>query len=67
MTLAERLQRLLAAKGLSISGVAETAGMERQQVHRIVTGKVANPGVLTVQRIVEAAGGTMAELFTDEP
>lgn len=65
MTLADRLQRLFAAKGLSISGVAETAGMERQQVHRIVAGKVANPGVLTVQRIVEAAGATMAELFAD--
>lgn len=65
MTISDRLQRLLVVKGFSISGVAETAGMERQQVHRIVTGKVANPGVLTVQRIVEAAGATMGELFAD--
>jgi transcriptional regulator with XRE-family HTH domain len=66
MTLAERLQRLIASKGLSVSGVAETAGMERQQVHRIVAGKVANPGILTVQRIVEAAGSTLGEFFADE-
>jgi len=66
MTLAERLQRLIASKDLSISGVAETAGMERQQVHRIVAGKVANPGILTVQRIVEAAGSTLGEFFADE-
>lgn len=61
-----RFRRLLDAKGHSISGVAELAGMERQQVHRIITGKVENPGILTVQRIVEAAGASMAEFFADE-
>jgi DNA-binding phage protein len=64
--LAVRFRRLLEAQGHSISGVAELAGMERQQVHRIVTGKVENPGVATVRRIVEAAGGTLGEFFADQ-
>lgn len=64
--LAGRFRRLLEARGHSISGVADLAGMERQQAHRIVTGKVENPGVLTVKRIVEAAGGTLGEFFADE-
>jgi transcriptional regulator with XRE-family HTH domain len=66
MTLADRLQTLLKKKGFSINAAAELAGMERMHVWRIVTGKTANPGILTVERIVEAVGGTMAELFEDE-
>lgn len=65
MTLSERLQRLLQARGVSINAAAERAGMERMQVYRIVQGKTTNPGVLTVQRIVEASGGTLGELFAD--
>jgi transcriptional regulator with XRE-family HTH domain len=66
MTLADRLQTLLKKKGFNANSAAEAAGMERQQVYRIVTGKTVNPGILTVERIVEAVGGTMAELFEDE-
>jgi transcriptional regulator with XRE-family HTH domain len=66
MTVAERLQRLLAKYDVSVNSVAEMAGMERMQVYRIVQGKTPNPGILTVIRIVEAAGGTMRELFEDE-
>jgi transcriptional regulator with XRE-family HTH domain len=67
MTLSDRLRALLRKKGFSANSAAEAAGMERQQVWRIVTGKTVNPGSLTVERIVEAVGGTMAELFEDEP
>lgn len=66
MTLADRLRRLLDARGFSITEAAKLAGMEKQQVHRIVAGKVKNPGVLTVQRLVEAIGCTLGELFADE-
>jgi transcriptional regulator with XRE-family HTH domain len=66
MTIAERLQRLLAAKGLSAAAVAENAGMERQQVWRIVKGLTPNPGVATLRRIVEAADATLGEFFADE-
>jgi transcriptional regulator with XRE-family HTH domain len=66
MTLSERLHRMLDDRGCSISEVARIAGMQRQQVWRIVSGKNPNPNIQTIARIVEAAGGTMAELFTDD-
>lgn len=66
MTLSERLHRLLDERGCSIAEAAKLAGMESQQAWRIVTGKTTNPGILTVQRLVEAIGGTIAELFADE-
>lgn len=66
MTLSDRLRRMLDDRGCSIAEAARLAGMERQQVWRIVTGKNVNPGVETVRKIVEAVGGTMAELFADE-
>jgi transcriptional regulator with XRE-family HTH domain len=66
MTLSDRLRRMLDDRGCTISEAARMARMEKQQVWRIVTGKNTNPGVETLQRIVEAVGGTMAELFADE-
>jgi transcriptional regulator with XRE-family HTH domain len=66
MDLAERLKALLDRKGFTIYSAAECAGMSKQQAWKIVTGKAKNPGVVTVQRLVEAVGGTMAELFADE-
>lgn len=66
MTLAERLQRLLDERGFTITEAAKAAGMEKQQAWRIVTGKNRNPGFETVRRLVEAIGGTMAELCADE-
>lgn len=65
-TLSSRLSALLRRHGLSMAEVAHSAGMSKQQVHEIVSGKVANPGVLTITRIVEAAGATMAEFYRDE-
>lgn len=67
MTLAERLQRMLDERGSTVTEAAKSAGMEKQQVWRIVRGVNANPGYNTVQRIVEAIGGTMAELAADDP
>jgi transcriptional regulator with XRE-family HTH domain len=66
MTLSDRLRRLLDDRGVSISEAARLAGLEKQQTWRIVTGRNANPGVRTVTRLVEAVGGTMAELFADK-
>lgn len=66
MTLPDRLRALLDRKGYSITDAADAAGMSRQQVHSIVSGKVPNPGITTVERIVEAVGATMAELYEGE-
>jgi transcriptional regulator with XRE-family HTH domain len=66
MTLSDRLQALLKQKGFTIYAAAELAGMSKQQAWKIVAGKARNPGYLTVQRIVEAVGGRMADLDPDE-
>lgn len=66
ISLSDRLKRMLADRNCSISRAAALAAMEKQQAYRIVTGRNANPGILTVARLVEAVGGTMAELFADE-
>jgi transcriptional regulator with XRE-family HTH domain len=66
VTLSDRLKRMLDDRGCTITEAAKLAGMESQQAWRIVTGKTTNPGILTVQRLVEAVGGTMADLFADE-
>jgi transcriptional regulator with XRE-family HTH domain len=65
MTVAARLRRTLADTGHTVASVAEMAGMARQQVHPIVTGKIVNPGILTVERIVGAAGSSMVEFYRD--
>lgn len=67
MTLAERLRRLLDERGVGVTEAAKLAGMHKQQVHSILSGENDNPGVKTLERIVSAVGGTLAELFADEP
>jgi transcriptional regulator with XRE-family HTH domain len=61
-----RLRALLKKKGFTIAAAAECAGMTKQQVWKIVTGKIPNPGYCTVYQIVEAVGGTMKELHEDD-
>lgn len=66
LTLSDRLRRMLADRGFTISEAAKLAGMEKQQVHRIVSGKNPNPGIETLRKITDAMGGTLGELFADE-
>lgn len=66
MTLAQRLQRLIAKYHMSQSNVADAAGMTRQQISRIINGSNAEPKIATVERIVEAIGSTMVELYQQE-
>jgi transcriptional regulator with XRE-family HTH domain len=60
---AARLRRLLDERGLTLQEIGETAGLTRQAIHAIVSGRSPSPHVGTVERIVEAAGATMAELY----
>ena len=50
----------------SLECVASCAGMKRQQLHNIESGLTRNPGVLTVTRIAEALGYTLALIPLDE-
>lgn len=66
MTLADRLNRMLDASPLlTVAEVARAAGMADMQVRRIFRGGNDNPGLRTVERLVTAMGGTLAELFAD--
>jgi hypothetical protein len=65
LELPRRLRRMLDERGCSISEAARFAGMERQQVWRIVTGVNTNPGIATLETVVSAVGGTLGELFRD--
>ncbi|HAX21011.1 MAG TPA: transcriptional regulator [Hydrogenophaga sp.] len=40
--------------GLSLSDVAERAGMTRAYLHRLAVGGTANPGIMTLQRLATA-------------
>lgn len=64
--LSRRLQALLARQGFSISEAARAAGMQKQQVWLIVTGRTADPHIGSVRKIAEAVGATLGELFADE-
>jgi transcriptional regulator with XRE-family HTH domain len=65
MTIADRVRRLIAAKGLTLSEAARQADMHKQQLHQIMSGQSPNPGVLAIERIVAALGSTMDEFFAD--
>jgi molybdenum-dependent DNA-binding transcriptional regulator ModE len=56
---------MLDRRGLSVAGAARRAGMEKQQAWRIIAGDNDNPGIMTLTRLVEGIGGTMAELYGD--
>jgi transcriptional regulator with XRE-family HTH domain len=66
MSLAHRLQRAIAARNMTQSEVADAVGMSRQQLGKIVGGANPNPGILMVEKIAEAIGVSMAELYRDE-
>ncbi|WP_161602316.1 helix-turn-helix transcriptional regulator [Tautonia marina] len=63
LTPAQRIRSLLALKGLNVVDLAKAAGLDRQAVWKIVRGETANPGLVTIERIVEAAGSTMLEFY----
>lgn len=65
-TLADRLRRVLDARGCTVAEAARLAGMPRQVVHKIASGANDNPKVRTLEAIVSAIGATLGELFADE-
>jgi transcriptional regulator with XRE-family HTH domain len=61
-----RLRTMLDRKGYSIASAAESAGMSRQQLHQILSGKRARIEVGTLEKVVEAIGATLEELFKED-
>jgi transcriptional regulator with XRE-family HTH domain len=65
-TLATRLERLRARSGLTVWQVAGRAQMETKQAWQLFSGQNSNPTLRTLERLVEAMGFTMRDLFADD-
>lgn len=60
-----RLRTLMKETGLTYDTISKRTGYDRQQLHRVCSGRTKNPGILTVKRIVEEGlGRQMSDLFS---
>lgn len=66
MTIADRLKRMMDAKGFRQIDLAEVTGTSRAYVQKLCSGQIKNPGSVTLIAIVEAMDGTMTEFFEGE-
>lgn len=65
MKVFERIRDIRKTKGLSQQEVADKMGIDRAQYSRIETAK-ASPTLNSLERIAEALGVDLADLFTDD-
>lgn len=54
--LVRQLRKLREEAQLSLTDVAERSGMDKAMLSRLETGQVANPGVETISRYIDAIG-----------
>lgn len=66
MTVGNRLNRMMAAKKITVPDLARAIGKRPQYIRNICSGRIKNPGVLNLKSIVDAMGGTMTEFFEGE-
>jgi transcriptional regulator with XRE-family HTH domain len=60
-TLSNRLRSLRKSAGLTIQQLAELAGLSRQAVQHIESGKRTNPGIETIRSICKVLGISLKE------
>ena len=65
MELSQRIKKIRKAKNLSQKDLTTAIGMGAAQYSRIENGKT-DPSVSTLEKIAQALGVTLAELFADE-
>lgn len=58
----ENVRKALEAKKLNITELAEQIGMHRQELSKILNGRV-DPTTTTLNRIAEGLGSSLYELF----
>ncbi len=66
MKIGQRLKRALDRAGKSQREVADRANMDEAALSKIISGRIASPYFITVEKVVRAADLTWGELF-DEP
>jgi transcriptional regulator with XRE-family HTH domain len=64
--LGERLAELRTRKGLSLSAVADAAGIAKSYLAKLERGEVPNPGLKTLDSIAKALDVTLAHLLAPE-
>lgn len=62
MNIAERLQKLKAASGLTIKEIAKKSGIPMPTVEKVLGGQTKNPSLNSVQQILYAMGYTLDDL-----
>ena len=62
MTVADVLNIERGRQELSVNELARRTGMSAGRVHGILTGDTPNPGVLTLARVLDALGRSLAWL-----
>lgn len=62
MNIAERLQKLKAASGLTIKEISEKSGIPMPTVEKVLGGQTKNPSLNSVQQILYAMGYTLDDL-----
>ena len=65
MEVAERIKKIRKAKNLSQKEVTAAINMGAAQFSRIENGKT-DPSISTLEKIAQALGVTLAELFADD-
>lgn len=61
-TIAARMREIRAARGLSLQGVADRAGLAKSHVWEIEQGRSANPTIATTVGIASALGVSLDHL-----
>ena len=63
----ERIQQLCGERGITVGKLCTMSGSTGSTVSDIMNGVTKNPGVLTIKKLCDALGITLAEFFdTDE-
>lgn len=63
--LGQAIERIAASRGLHLDEVAEAAGITFPAIHRICTGRIKSPKLVTISAIATALGVTVDKLLSD--
>lgn len=67
MSFSTHLERLMRVRKIRTQGeLARRAGFDSGYVSQLLTGKIGRPGPQRAQRLANALGVTLAELYADE-
>lgn len=62
----EKINKILIEKDITVNKLASISCLTQSTVDSLVNGKSKNPKILTIVRICDGLGITLAEFFNDE-